>query len=248
MRIAIVEDDPDQAELLTHWLRLAGHQTHAFERGAALLAALERETFDALLLDWNLPEMSGIEVLRHVRERLRSRVPILFVTARDEERDVVSALTAGADDFLLKPIRRLELLARLEAATRRFGGSPFTGRVFEVGPFRVDGEMRTIMRDSLPHRLTAKDFDLAAVLLRNVGKLLSRRYLLEMVWGARAPRFSRSLDTHLSRVRNTLKLTPAHGWRLTAMYGYGYRLDQLPIPSGSDQGRSRTVLKRAFHG
>src|SRR5262245_33794024 len=115
MRIAILEDDPDQVQLLTHWLRVAGHQTHAFERGAALMAVLERETFDALLLDWNLPEMSGIEVLREVRERLRSRVPIIFVTAHDEERNVVSALTAGADDFLVKPVRRFELLARLEA-------------------------------------------------------------------------------------------------------------------------------------
>jgi len=239
MRIAILEDDPDQAELLTHWLRLAGHQTHAFERGAALLAVLERETFDALLLDWNLPEVSGIDVLREARERLRSRVPVIFVTARDQEQDVVSALTAGADDFLVKPVRRLELLARLEAVARRPRGLPLEGGVFEVGPFRIDGHVRSITRDMQPLRLTTKDFDLAALLLRNVGQLLSRKRLLETVWGANAPRFSRSLDTHLSRVRRQLKLTPEHGWRLTAVYGYGYRLDRLPISApGSNQSES----------
>ena len=234
MRIAIVEDDPDQTELLTHWLRLAGHQTHVFERGAALMAAvLEHETFDALLLDWNLPEASGIEVLREVRERLRWRIPILFVTAHDHEPDVVSALNAGADDFLVKPVRRMELLARLEAVARRAGGFPVEGGVFDVGSFRVDHQMHLIVRDMQPLRLTPKDFDLAAVLLRNVGKLLSRRYLLETVWGATAPRLSRSLDTHVSRVRRKLKLTPEHGWRLTPVYGYGYRLDQLPISDES---------------
>jgi two-component system, OmpR family, response regulator RegX3 len=236
MRIAILEDDPDHTELLTHWLRLAGHQTHAFERGAELMAVFEHESFDALLLDWNVPEANGIGVLREVRVRLRSRVPIIFVTARDQEQDVVSALTAGADDFLVKPIRRLELLARLEAVARRAGGLPLEGGVFELGPFRVNCQRRSIMRDMQPLGLTAKDFDVAALLLRNVGQLLSRRYLLETVWGASAVRFSRSLDTHVSRVRNKLKLTPEHGWRLTAVYGYGYRLDELPISaSRSDQ-------------
>lgn len=241
MRIAIVEDDPSHAELLTHWLRLAGHQTLAFERGAELLTLLEHETFDAVLLDWSLPELSGIEVLREVRERLRSRVPVIFVTAHDQERDIASALTAGADDFLVKPIRRLELLARIDAAARRAGGLPLEGGLFEVGPFRIDNQTRSITRDMQPLRITAKDFDLAALLLRNVGKLLSRRYLLETIWGTKAVRFSRSLDTHVSRVRRKLKLTPEHGWRLTPVYGYGYRLDQLPTSdSASDRNDTET--------
>jgi DNA-binding response OmpR family regulator len=227
MRIAILEDDPSQMELLSHWLRLAGHQTSAFERGADLLHALKHESFDALLLDWNLPEVSGIEVLREVRERLRSHVPVIFATARDQEQDVVRALTAGADDYLVKPIRRMELLARLEAVTRRAGGAQLEGEVFEIGVFRVDGPTRSITRDKQPLELTAKDFDLAVLLLRNVGRLLSRGHLLETIWGQDAVGSSRSLDTHASRVRNKLKLTPEHGWRLAAVYGYGYRLDRL---------------------
>src|SRR5215470_1333453 len=169
MRIAILEDDPSHRELLIHWLRLASHQTYAFEHGAPLLRVLEHESFDALLLDWNLPEMSGIEVLRQAREQLHSRIPIIFVTARDQEDDVVAALTAGADDFVSKPIRRFELLARLEALGRRAIGGPLTAEVFEVGPFRIDVRSRSITRDNEPLKLNGKDFDVAVLLLRNVG-------------------------------------------------------------------------------
>lgn len=227
MRIAILEDDPSHTELLTHWLKLAGHQAHAFEHGAQLLRMLEHETFDALLLDWNLPEISGIEVLREVRERLHYRIPIIFVTARDQEDDVVAALTTGADDFVSKPIRRLELLARLEALGRRAIGGPSVTEVFEVGPFRVDARSRRITRDNEPLELKGKDFDVAALLLRNVGQVLSRSYLLEKIWRAKAVPLSRSLDTHVSRVRIKLQLSREHGWHLVAVYRYGYRLDQL---------------------
>jgi len=223
MRIAILEDDPSHLELLKHWLRGAGHQTHAFKRGRELVQALKHETFDALLLDWNLPEVSGVEVLREVRERLRSRVPAIFATARGQERDAVIALSAGADDYLIKPIRRMELLARLEAVTRRFGAA----EVFEVGEFRVDGQMRGIWCEGRWLELTGKDFDLASLLLQNVGRVLSRGHLRETIWGQDAVPTSRSLDTHVSRVRIKLRLTPEHGWRLHSVYGRGYRLDRL---------------------
>ena len=224
MRIAILEDDPSQLELLSYWLRAAGHHTHAFERGSEFVRAFKHETFDALVLDWNLPEVSGIEVLREVR--LHSRVPTIFTTARDQERDAVIALTAGADDYLVKPIRRMELLARLDAVTRRFGEAA----VFEVGVFLVDGRMRSITRDKQPLKLTPKDFNLASLLLQNVGRLLSRGHIREAIWGQIAASSSRSLDTHVSRVRVKLQLTPEHGWRLSGVYGHGYRLDRLAAP------------------
>ncbi len=223
MRIAILEDDPSHLELLNHWLRGAGHQTHAFKRGRELVQVLRHETFDALLLDWNLPEVSGVEVLREVRERLRSRVPAIFATARGQERDAVIALSAGADDYLVKPIRRMELLARLEAVTRRFGGA----EVFEVGEFRIDRQMRGIWCAGRWLGLTGKDFDLASLLLHNIGRVLSRGHIRETVWGQDAVPTSRSLDTHVSRVRLKLRLTPEHGWRLHSIYGRGYRLDRL---------------------
>jgi DNA-binding response OmpR family regulator len=193
--------------------------------------ALKHERFDALLLDWNLPEVSGIDVLRELRERLHSAIPVIFYTARDQEDDVVRALRAGADDYLVKSGRRLELLARLETVTHRRRSVRRESQVFEVGVFRVDYQTRSITRDNEPVQLTAKDFGLAALLLRNVGQLLSRKYLHQTIWASNVVLSSRTLDTHLSRVRYKLKLTPEYGWSLRAVYGYGYRLEQLVGPA-----------------
>ena len=181
MRIAILEDDVSQTELLSHWLQLAGHHPHAFEQGANLLRALERESFDALLLDWNVPDLSGVEVLKRVRQRLHSSVPVLFVTGRNREDDVVTALRAGADDYMIKPVRRLELLARLEALSRRGRHGPEQAEVIELDVFKVDCQTRTVLRNGKQVDLTAKDFDLSVLFLRNVGRLLSRGHIRETV-------------------------------------------------------------------
>jgi len=244
MRIAILEDDPSQLELLSHWLKLAGHHAHTFEQGSPLLRILEHESFDALLLDWNVPDVSGIEVLRQVRQQLRSSIPVLFGTARNAEEDIVAALRAGADDYLVKPLRRLELLARLDAVTKRNAGETIPD--FEVDRFRVNGEARQLLRDDEVLELTAKDFDLAVLFLRNVGRLLSRRHIRERVWGVSQELNSRTLDTHVSRVRSKLRLLPAHGWRLAAVYGHGYRLEQLKLiitsqVMGADKAVAATV-------
>ncbi len=227
MRIAILEDDRSQMELLVHWLQLAGHHAHAFERGAGLLRAVELDSFDALLLDWNIPDISGLEVLKRVRQQFRSRIPIIFITARTDEADVVSALRQGADGYLVKPMRRMELLARLQAVTRRNTAEASEAQQLEVDVFRVDVAARRLLRDNQPLELTAKDFDLAVLFLRNVGRLLSRGHLRESVWSAKVAVSSRTLDTHVSQIRNKLLLMPEHGWRLAAVYGYGYRLERL---------------------
>jgi DNA-binding response OmpR family regulator len=227
MRVAILEDDVSQTELLSHWLQLAGHHPHAFEQGAALLRALERESYDALLLDWNVPDLNGVEVLKRVRSRMSSTVPVLFVTARNREDDVVLALREGADDYMIKPVRRLELLARLEALARRGRHGHQQSEVIEIDVFRVDCQTRTVLRNGKPVDLTAKDFDLSVLFLRNLGRLLSRGHIRETVWGPNAVVTSRTLDTHVSRIRNKLGLTPDYGWRLAAVYRYGYRLEQL---------------------
>ena len=227
MRIAVLEDDISQIELVSRWLQMAGHHVHAFERGKELLRALEQETFDALLLDWNVPDVSGIEVLKRIRQKVGSRSPVLFSTARTGEADVVLALRQGADGYLVKPLRRLELLARIEAVTRRNVAEGSQAQQLEVGAFRVDPAARRLLRNNEQLTLTAKDFDLAVFFLRNVGRLLSRGHLRESVWNAKAVVSSRTLDTHVSRVRNKLLLVPEHGWRLIAVYGYGYRLERL---------------------
>jgi two-component system response regulator RegX3 len=245
MRIAILEDDASQLELLSHWLQIAGHHAQPFEQGARLLRKLEHETFDALLLDWNVPDVSGIEVLNRVRQQLRSGIPVLFGTARNAEADIVAALRAGADDYLVKPLRRMELLARLEAVTRRNAGQLAQVQHLEVDVFRVDCEARRLLRDNLLLELTAKDFDLAVFFLRNIGRLLSRGHIRERVWGNSHEVNSRTLDTHVSRVRNKLGLTPDHGWRLTAVYGYGYRLEQLTLATASQLRAANTAISPA---
>ena len=248
MRLAILEDDTSQLELISRWLQMAGHHVHAFEQGTALLRALEHETFDALLLDWNVPGMSGMEVLKRLRHELSSRTPVLFITARAEETDVVSALHQGADGYLVKPLRRLELLARLDAVTRRNAAKGAQAEGFEIGAFRVDAAARRLLRNNEPLALTAKDFDLAVLFLRNVGRMLARGHLWESVWNGKGVVSSRTLDTHVSRIRGKLLLLPENGWRLAAVYGYGYRLEQLSGASVSQPRASDSATKEPEQG
>jgi two-component system, OmpR family, response regulator RegX3 len=222
MRVAVLEDDISQLELMSHWVRMAGHSTHTFQHGEMLLRELVHESFDALLLDWNVPDISGIEVLRRVRRE--STVPVLFCTGRGDESDVVTALHEGADDYLIKPVRRLELLARLQAVKRH--SQTLAQDAIEMGAIRVNCQARTILRNGVPLEISIKDFDLSVLLLRNVGRLLSRREIRDAVWGSQLSLHSRTLDTHVSRVRTGPGLIPEHGWRLTAVYGHGYRLER----------------------
>ena len=225
MRIAILEDDPSQLELLGHWLALADHDPQRFEHGIDLLKAISQENFDLLILDWNLPDLSGIDVLKRVRQG--SKIPVLFCTSRDGQDDVVKALREGADDYLSKPIRQLELLARIESVTRRASRMQAKDEAFEVDCFRVDCASRTITRDGALLELNAKDFDLAVLFLRNLGRLLSRSYIHEAVWGAKGSVTSRTIDTHVSRIRGRLGFVYEQGWELKAVYAHGYRLERI---------------------
>src|SRR3982751_3814490 len=118
MRIAILEDDPALADQMAHALESAGHSPHQFRTGASLVTALKRDTFDLLVLDWNLPDMTGIDVLGWAREHLESVPPVLFVTSRGDEADIARALNLGADDYVVKPIKVAEFQARVSALLR----------------------------------------------------------------------------------------------------------------------------------
>jgi DNA-binding response OmpR family regulator len=227
MRIAVLEDDASHSELVKYWLRLGGHDPHMFARGKELLLELERQRYDALILDWNVPDLSGIEVLHHVREDLNSNIPVLFSTARASEEDIVTALQRGADDYVVKPLKRNEFLARLAAITmenRRTDAPAQHLPALDFGRLRLDRAGRRIFLDEIAVKLTIKDFDLAVVFLTNVGRFLSRRHLLRLVWGSVILDHSRTLDTHVNRVRTKLALTPEAGWDLRATYRQGYRL------------------------
>ena len=226
LRIAILEDDPDQLAILKHWLTGAGHTVHGFLWGREIKTYAGRESFDLFLLDWQVPDISGTEILVWLRESVSASVPVLFVTARDSEEDIVYALERGADDYMIKPIRRQEMLARVSALLRR--AFPNAEKVIlEYPPFVVDTTRREITRNAEKIQLRPKEYELAVVLFRNIGRLLSRGHLQESVWGKSSDIPSRTVDNHVSQVRKKLNLSEECGILVTPVYQYGYRVEKL---------------------
>ena len=228
MRIALLEDHAEQAQLLKTWLVQAGHVCNTFATAKAFLKEIGRESYDLFLLDWEIPDLSGLEVLSWVRENVEARVPVMFVTARDSERDIVAALEAGADDYLVKPVRKLELTARVSALERRARRELASSEVLDAPPYRIDTHNHTVERNGQAIELTQKEYELTLFLFRHVGQLVSRGHILETIWGLSAEINTRTIDTHVIRIRTKLGLAEESGWRLTSVYLYGYRLEHLP--------------------
>ena len=226
VRIALLEDNPEQADVVKGWLEQTGYDVHVFLRGADLLRDAGRESHDLYLFDWILPDLDGDEVLRKLRTEKAVSAPVIFVTSRDGEEDVVAALQAGADDYMVKPLRRMELLSRVEAVLRRVL-KPASQAQLEQGVYRFDLGARQANLAGAPVVLTEKEYDLALFLFRHLGQLVSRGHLLEAVWGKNADIATRTLDTHMSRLRGKLALRPENGVRLTSVYNFGYRLEAL---------------------
>ena len=190
-----------------------------------MVGALNTESFDVIMLDWEVPDMSGFEVLQWIRENLDWSCPVIFITQRDQEEDVVKALEAGADDYMAKPINRAEMLARINAIHRRNNPPDENETILDIPPYVIDLKKRKIVCDSVEIDLTQKEYELALFILRNVGKVLSRGYLLERVWGRNPDINTRTVDTHVSRLRRKLNFTKENGWKLTSVYQHGYRLE-----------------------
>ena len=227
MHIAVLEDDPAQAELLQSWLTSAGHECSIFGLGRKLKTALINTTFDLLILDWNVPDLNGTEVLVWVRENMSWHIPVIFITCRDAETDVVHALELGADDYMTKPAMRLETLARVTALDRRSRPHPDSNNILELPPYRFDIQSGSVACNDESIQLTRKEFDLALFFFRNIGQLLSRDHILENVWGKQADLQTRTVDMHVSRLRNKLKIQPENGLRLASVYQHGYRLETV---------------------
>jgi DNA-binding response OmpR family regulator len=228
-RIAIVEDDADERAHIAGLLG-ARHRTSQFADGSTFLRALHRETFDLACLDWTLPDMTGPELVERVRSgALAAAIPIMLVTARDGDEDLVKGLMAGADDFISKPVRQPILAARVEALLRRV--TPDTGSTLETfEEFTFDRSRDVVICGPEEQALTAKEFALALTLFRNMHRPLARTYLMEEVWGAGANVSSRTLDTHVCRLKNKLGLTPDRGFNFGPVYGFGYRLERTAAP------------------
>ncbi|WP_355659710.1 response regulator transcription factor [Halomonas salifodinae] len=244
MHIAILDDDPTIREQLSALLT-KGHRSapeewsldpsmewrvDTYDCNKAMLRGLKQYTYHLVLLDWELPDGSGLEVLQWMREYLEVPPAAIMVTHRDSESDAVEALRLGADDFVSKPFRSQELVARVLTVLRRQlahgrAGNPLDP--FFHGNIGVDPQQERITLDHEPIKLTYQEYRLALLLLRNLNRPLTRAYLYESVWGQEENPLSRTLDVHIYRIRKKLGLTADRGWQLASIYGYGYRLQRL---------------------
>lgn len=226
VRIAILEDDVALAGLVEKTLAEAGHSCEVLGDGQTLVRALHRATYDVLILDWNVPGLSGLEVISWVRDNLEVVPPSLMLTSRSAEEDIVAGLTAGADDYVIKPVAPIVLKARIDALARRAYPAPLSG--FEhYGSYCFDTRAETVELAGQPIALTAKEFALALLLFRNMHRALARAYIFEAVWGRNPNLPTRTLDVHISNVRTKLHLRPDNGVKLVPIYSYGYRLEAL---------------------
>ena len=226
MRIIYLEDDPAQMELVTMWLEQANFICQHFSTAKSFLADVKKETYDIAIMDWELPDMNGDEILSTLRETLNIQLPLICTTVRDQEENIVKALKLGADDYMTKPISRGELLARLGALARRDQRVSQDDSI-ESPPYFFDNTSNQLTRFGELIALTDKEFLLAKLLFLNVGRMLSRKYLLETVWGTRGDLDTRTVDTHISRIRKKLELNAQNGWRLMPVYKFGYRLEKM---------------------
>ncbi|MBI3969267.1 MAG: response regulator transcription factor [Chloroflexi bacterium] len=220
--ILIVEDERELSQVVRRHLEDEGHQVVQAYDGATALELVERVRPDLLILDWMLPKLDGLEVCRRVRRS--SITPILMLTARAEEVDLVLGLEVGADDYLTKPFSIRELLARVRAILRRVellaSAAATPVKRIQIESLVVDPDGRRAELDSRELDLTPKELDLLVLLAGNPGRAFSRDYLLESVWGYEASGFDRTVDTHILRLRKKLG---EYGKRIETVWGTGYR-------------------------
>ena len=241
MRIGLLEDDKNQIELISLWAREAGDLLKPYTTGKSFREAMNKEEFDLLVLDWHLPDTTGIKELDWLRSEKASTIPVIFITSRDSEESVVEALDHGADDYMVKPVNKNVTLARIKALQRRnrindtvdSSAVEDTGQVKQVAdiqvfePYEINYPEHSITVSGAATKLTNKEFELAAYLFRNAGCLISRVNLMETIWGTTADLNTRTVDTHVSRIRSKLGISPAVGWQLSSIYQRGYRLFQV---------------------
>jgi DNA-binding response OmpR family regulator len=226
MRIAMLDDEPREIESIQRVMAVCGHECHGYANGKSLLRGLRAQRYDLLVLDWRPPDVEGIEMVRRLRESFGNRLPLLLTAGPEDKPRMTTALLAGADDFMVKPLGSAELQARVHALLRRAYPTHFE-RELVYGPYHFSPLTGTIRLHGEPVRLKQREYDLALLLFRNIGRLLPREYLMLTVWGQELEAGSRSLDTHVSRVRTRLDLRPSNGMVLASVYGLGYRLEYI---------------------
>jgi DNA-binding response OmpR family regulator len=225
-RILIIEDERPIAQSIAYTLKREGFEvTIATDGAEGLRLALGTPAPSLIILDLMLPSMGGLEVCRTLRQRQRSWIPVVMLTAKAEEIDRVIGLEIGADDYLTKPFSMRELVARVKATLRRPVTEVSQEQLFSCQGIELDIGRHTVSVDGTPLSLSPKEFDLLAVLIRNRGRAMSRDDLLRQVWGDEGPyRDPHTVDVHVRWLREKVEKNPAHPERLVTIRGVGYKL------------------------
>lgn len=223
--IYIVEDDTSIAEVEIYALRNAGYEAIAFEDSTAFWQALQNQAPALVILDWMLPGESGIDILRRLREKEQTRLlPVLLVTAKDTELDIVKGLDAGADDFLTKPFGIMEFTSRVRALLRRAGQPAAGSDILRFGEITLNPSTHVVTAMGGIVELTFKEYCLLELLLQNEGRVVNRERIWARVWNADSEVESRTLDMHIRTLRQ--KLGPA-GAYIQTIRKVGYKLEQI---------------------
>ena len=230
MHVFIVEDDKQQSELMSLWLENENISCSCFFDGSSLMDALYKKLldFNLIVLDWNLPDIQGDQLLINIREKIGREIPIIFVSARADKSDVVLALETGADDYMVKPVDSKEWLARIKLQLKRKEKYTIKEKNYlNIGNISIDIDSQNIIVSNHPVSITPKEFAVALSLFKNLGNIVSRDELRKNIWGYSESINTRTVDTHISRIRKKLGLTPENHWRLSSIYNYGYRLELI---------------------
>jgi two-component system response regulator RegX3 len=229
--IFVVEDEEAFVDALTVGLQREGFRVQVARDGAQALDMFDAVDPDLVLLDVMLPKVSGVDVCREIRRR--STVPIIMVTAKGSEIDTVVGLEVGADDYVTKPYRLRELVARMRAVLRRFppevAGAGTTGEALRVGDVALDPERHEVVIRNLPVTLPLKEFELLTLLLENAGRVLSRDVLIDRIWGLDYVGDTKTLDVHVKRLRAKVEDDPSNPTRIVTIRGLGYKYE---VPRG----------------
>lgn len=220
MKLFVVEDEAKMARLLERGLREEGHQVDLAANGRDALEQAIDVGYDVIVLDWSLPGMDGVSLLRRWRER-GLKTPVLLLTARGTVGERVTGLRAGADDYLVKPFDFEELVARLEALHRRGAGHE---SLTKLGPIAIDARRRVISNEAVEETLTAREFALLSELVGHLGETLTRTELLSTVWGTRFVGAPNVVDVYVGYLRNKLRSVGGEAVTIQSVRGIGYRL------------------------
>lgn len=239
MRIAILDFDLSEAKSISDALSNVGHECDPVTSSTELLRGLHDHPYKALVIGLQRPEEQQ-DLIKAVRKHVSDAMPILVITGSAIEDDILATLDAGANDYIFRPTRRRDLVTRVLVLLRRAYSSHADAEKLEIGPYIFEPRRGRITAMGKPMDVTRKEFELALLFLQNLGRPLSRALIIETVWAGNPLEISRTMDTHVSRVRHKLGFIPERGYRLAPVYGYGYRLDEVKRINDSKQADSQS--------